>query len=151
MKLDVCREIFCFASASDIAGSIRRDARRLFHSLITRSSVEEMKSERDRKGGANRNWRNYDFKRLSLRPPLSSRFFLHASSPLLSGGKKENAREKPPSPSASLKLPRFTTESHSFKLLSDLNTALARDTQTYESRMYVSCAFKRVMPGPDIR
>ena len=61
--------------------------------LITRSSIEEMKSERDRKRGATRNWRNYDIKRLSLRSSLSSRFFLYASLPLLSVRKKENARK----------------------------------------------------------
>lgn len=69
--------------------------------LITRSGVEEMKSERERKRGANRNWRNYDFKTtlaVSAPSPLLS-FFSYASSPLLSERKKRT-REKPPSPFA---------------------------------------------------
>lgn len=91
-KLD--QLFFCFALASnvasDIAGLIRRDAGVCFI-LITRSGVEEMKSERKRKRGVTRNWRNYDFKRLSPCPPFVLPRASH--SPFLGEGKKR-ARAK---------------------------------------------------------
>lgn len=97
MKL-VAANFFCFALASnaagDIAGLIRRDAGVCFI-LITRSGVEEMKSERKRKRRVTRNWRNYDFKRLSPCPSfVLPRVLLVAL--FLGEGRRERAREKPP-------------------------------------------------------
>lgn len=127
----VAANLFCFALASnaagDIAGLIRRDAGVCFI-LITRSGVEEMKSERKRKRGVTRNWRNYDFKRLSPCPPfVLPRVLLVA--PFLGKGRREHAREKPPCLYSRRPSCRGLLLRRSFKLLSDLDTAVARDTQ----------------------
>lgn len=141
-KLDqlVAASFFCFTLASnvasDIAGLIRRDAGVCFI-LITRSGVEEMKSERKRKRGVTRNWRNYDFKRLSPCPP----FVLPRASrsPFLGEGKEESTREKPPCLYSRRRSCRGLLLRCSFKLLSDLNTGSRTRYTSCESRMCVPC------------
>lgn len=105
------REFFCSASTSSNAArrychlNKTRDAGVCFI-LIIRSGVEEMKSEQERKRGATRNWRNYDFKRLSPCPlPILPVCLLSSER------EKEGVQKVPLSPFASPKLPRFTTES----------------------------------------
>jgi len=117
LKLDVYREIFCFSEWYCQLDSTR--CKRLFHSHYRswrdEKRVEEKREERIEIGAIT-----------TLNDSHYVRPFLCFFSSFPSEGKRERAKSVLYS---SLKLPRFTTESHSFKLLSNLNTVLARDTQ----------------------
>lgn len=81
---------------------------RLFHSHYQKWRWRDEKRARERKRGATRNWRNYDFKRLS---PCPLPVLPVRPLPSDGGGRKRACKRRPLSLFASPKLPRSTTES----------------------------------------